>query len=235
MQKPNAVAINTRLLTCSAFVTKGGIPCDVGTDHAYLAAYLIDNDISKHVFACDIADGPLESARLTVTRLGFEDRITLVKSDGLDSVPNDGITDVIIAGMGGELISRIVLRADWLRRGVNLVLQPQTKASELRCDLYRNGFGIRAEKACHDGDFVYTVMNVVYTGEVKELSEVQAIVGGLDLSDSNAKDYIKTVANRMSTSAMGIQRSKNEAQREQAKKLDSLACELYKLIGEEDR
>lgn len=234
MQKPNAVSINTRLLTCSEFVTRGGVACDVGTDHAYLAAHLVENEISKSVFACDIADGPLEAAKATVTRLGLEDKITLVKSDGLDNVSGEGVTDVIIAGMGGELISKIVLRAEWLKNGVNLVLQPQTKASDLRRDLYRNGYAIKAEKACSDGDFVYTVMNVIYTGEVKELGELEATVGGLDTNDSTAKDYIKAIAARLKTSSSGIMKSKNEAMREQAKKLRDFANGLLKFIGEED-
>ncbi len=234
MQKPNAVAINNRLFTCSEFVTRGGVACDVGTDHAYLAAYLVQNGISSRVFACDIAIGPLESARHTVTNLGLEDKISLIKSDGLDNVPSIGITDVIVAGMGGELISKIVLRADWLKRGVNLVLQPQTKASDLRRDLYKNGYAIKQEKACCDGDFIYTVMNVSYTGEAKELSEMQAIIGGLDLSDNDSKAYIKTIAKRLRSSSLEIKKSKDEAQRAKATELEELALELYKLIGEED-
>lgn len=224
--------LNNRLFHCSEFVTRGGIACDVGTDHAYLATYLVGMGISKSAVACDIAEGPLEAARATVERCGLQDSVKLVLSDGLDKVVADGITDVIIAGMGGELISKIVLRADWLRNEVNLVLQPQSKADDLRRDLYKNGFGILKEKACTDGDFVYTIMNVKFTSDYKELDEIDALVGKLDLNDADAKAYVKVIVNRFKTSAKGIRMSKSDKAIEQANKLDLLADKLLELIGE---
>ena len=98
--------------------------------------------------------------------------------------------------------------------------------------LCKNGFDIIAEKACRDRKFIYTVMNVIYTGKVKELNEVESIIGKLDLCDPTAKDYIKTVAQRLEASASGIARSKDEAQREEAEKLNRLADELYALTEE---
>lgn len=225
------LVLNDRLLGCSEFVTRGGIACDVGTDHAYLASYLAMNGISKHVYACDIALGPLEAARSTVSKLGLSDKVTIIQSDGLDNVPNENVTDVIIAGMGGELITDIVLRADWLKRGVNLVLQPQSKASELRKALCENGYEIKSEKAFPDRDFCYPVINAVYTGSVIELDEISSIVGKLDLNAENSRKYIKTVADRMISSASGISRSKDESTRERAKKLSETAQKLYQLIG----
>lgn len=225
------LVLNDRLLGCLEFVTRGGIACDVGTDHAYLASYLAKNGICKHVFACDIALGPLEAARATVTKLGLSDKVTVIQSDGLDNVPDEGITDVIIAGMGGELIIDIVLRAEWLKRGVNLVLQPQTKASDLHKALCENGFTIKREKAFPDRGFCYPVINAVYTGEVTTLDEIGAIVGKLDIKEENSRKYISTVAARMMSSALGISRSKDEATRERAKKLSDTADKLLKLIG----
>ncbi len=225
------LVLNDRLLGCQEFVTCGGVACDVGTDHAYLASYLVKNGICEHVYACDIASGPLEAARATVTKLGLLDKVTIIQSDGLDNVPNGDITDVIIAGMGGELITDIVLRADWLKRGVNLVLQPQTKASDLRLALCENGFTIKSEKAFPDRGFCYPVINAVYTGEVMELDEISSIVGKLDLNEENSRKYIQTVAARMRSSALGISRSKDESTRERAEKLNKTANKLYELIG----
>ncbi len=225
------LVLNDRLLGCLEFVTRGGIACDVGTDHAYLASYLAKNGICEHVYACDIALGPLEAARATVTKLGLSDKVTIIQSDGLDNVPNEGITDVIIAGMGGELIEDIVMRADWLKRGVNLVLQPQTKVSDLRRALCKNGYEIKAEKAFPDRSFCYPVINAVYTGRVTELDEIASIIGKLDLKEKNSRRYIETVAVRMRSSAFGISRSKDEATRERAKKLNETANKLYELIG----
>ena len=94
--------LDKRLIACASFVTKNSIAADIGTDHAYLPVYLIKNGISRFVYACDIKDGPLKAAYLTVEQSGYEDKISVIKSDGLDSVPISGVTDVIAAGMGGE-------------------------------------------------------------------------------------------------------------------------------------
>ena len=63
-------------------------------------------------------------------------------SDGLDNVPPEGITDVVMAGMGGELIARLLEKCPWVKNGVNLVLQPMTKWDVLRKWLYANGFEV---------------------------------------------------------------------------------------------
>lgn len=225
-------SLNTRLLTAAEFVTNGGIACDVGTDHAYLAAYLADNGISEKVIACDIALGPIESAKATVSRMGLEDRITVIQSDGLDLIPDEGITDVIICGMGGELILNILLRADWLKRGVNLVLQPMTRASELREGLYENGFVIKSEKACRDGRFVYSVINAEYRGEARKLTPLQALIGGLDMTKPESLEYASAVCERLSVSSLGKISSNDEATREDGERELDLVHELMEIINE---
>ena len=50
--------------------------------------------------------------------------------------------EIVMAGMGGELMCEIIGRAPWLKDGKALVLQPMTKAEELRKYLADNGFVI---------------------------------------------------------------------------------------------
>lgn len=226
------LTLNPRLSLCQSFVTKGGVACDVGTDHGYLASSLAVNDISKKVYACDIAEGPLSSAKATVEAMGLKDKVTLVLSDGLKNVFDEEITDVIVAGMGGELISAIVLREDWLKRGVNLVLQPQTKAEDLRRDLYLNGYEILSEKACKDGRFIYTVINARYSGEKRELSKLEALVGKLDVKDDISKEYIKTIAVRLETASKGILNSASAEKISEGEKMFALSKSLLEYIGE---
>ena len=86
----------------------------------------------KKALACDVAPMPLKSAEEHINREGLLDRIGTVLSDGLDNVPPEGITDVVMAGMGGELIARLLEKCPWVKNGVNLVLQPMTKWDVLR-------------------------------------------------------------------------------------------------------
>lgn len=216
-----------RLLTCAAFVT-GDRVCDVGTDHGYLAAELLLTGKCSSVIAADINEKPLASARATLEKHGLLDRAEVVLSDGLKNISPDGITDIVIAGMGGELIANILSCADWLN-GVNLVLQPMTQAVYLRKWLAENGFLIKNEKAVNDGKHLYTVINAAYDG-IKRISDpVYENIGMLDVTDENAVLYIKKEADKLKKAADGIKISGRAG--ESAEKL-SLASRLYERIGE---
>ncbi|MBQ3884851.1 MAG: SAM-dependent methyltransferase, partial [Ruminococcus sp.] len=127
--------LDNRLKLCAELVSGKGIAVDVGTDHALLAAELINSGKCSKVIASDIKEGPLEAAARTVEKFGLADKIDLVLSDGIKNVPLEGVTDIVIAGMGGETIADIIsvmpAEAD-----AKLILQPMTKPEVLRKKLY---------------------------------------------------------------------------------------------------
>ncbi len=225
-------SLDSRLLTAASYVTKGGVAADIGCDHAYLAAYLATVGCCRQVYACDVADGPLETARANVLRMGLSDKITLIKSDGLNNVPDEDVTDVIICGMGGELILDIISRADWLERGVNLVLQPMTRVPELRRGLYALGYEILSEQAVTDSKYAYTVINAKYSGNMRALGDVEAYIGKLDPKDTVAQEYISAVASRLSESSLGKISSQSEKTRADGERELDLVHELFEIINE---
>ncbi|MGN0624046.1 MAG: class I SAM-dependent methyltransferase, partial [Oscillospiraceae bacterium] len=200
-----------RLLACAALCV-GKRAVDVGTDHGHLAAYLITEGICESCIACDINEMPLQAARDTVSRLGLEDRIELVLSDGLDEICGEGVTDVVIAGMGGELIADILGRAEWIKQNrVNLVLQPMTKWDTLREWLYRHGFEVKRELPCSEGRFVYSVMQAVYIGKTPDYDcDMRYLYFGLVRAESDGREYIKRQAQRLLTSGKGMLRSEDK-------------------------
>lgn len=216
-----------RLLACAELV-KGNKVCDVGTDHGYLAAELLTTGKCTRAIAADINEKPLASARATLEKHGLTDKADIVLSDGLKSVSLDGVTDIVVAGMGGELISNILSCGDSLE-GINLVLQPMTQAAYLRKWLAENGFLIAAERAVTEGKHIYTVINAVYDGEKRESDPVYENAGMLDVSEENAATYIKKEADKLKKAADGMKLSGRLG--EYAEKL-SLAHKLYERIGE---
>lgn len=216
-----------RLLACAAFV-KGEKVCDVGTDHGYLAAELLLSGKCRKAIAADINEKPLASARATLEKNGLLDRAEVVLSDGLKNISPDGVTDIVIAGMGGELISNILSCADWLN-GINLVLQPMTQAAYLRRWLAEHGFGIAAEKAVSEGKHIYTVINAVCDGSIRTADPVYEHMGMLDPADPEAVVYIRKEADKLKKASEGLKCSGRLG--EGAEKL-SLAHKLYGKIGE---
>jgi len=181
--------LTKRLSACAEFVSDDGIACDVGTDHAYLATELLRSGKCKKVIASDVAEGPLNAAMRTLVHAGMIDRAELILSDGLLNVPSDGVTDVVIAGMGGETIVHILKECEWIKNNVNLILQPMTKIPLLRSWLCENGFNITCEKIVCEGRFFYTVMKAVYDGNIHSLSEFERELGIADWNDETVKSY----------------------------------------------
>ncbi len=208
--------LNNRLCVCAEFVSGCGMAVDVGTDHALLPVYLIDSGKCSEVIACDINEKPLEFARKTVLSSGFSDKIKLVLSDGLERIASNGVTDVIIAGMGGELISQIIARADWLKNDVHLILQPMTKAEILRKWLCDNSFEILKEQAVSDCGIVYSVIQAKYTNDNISYDDYYLYTGKVSANSIEGQKYMLVQAQRLKKIAQGLMlsdRDKNEADR----------------------
>lgn len=148
--------------------------CDVGTDHALLPCLLYRRG-ARDIIACDVNDGPLKAASAAVLREGAQDGIRVMKSDGLRDVPP--CEDIIVAGMGGELIARIVTEYRFVNGETRFVLQPMTRAETLRRELYRHGFEIMLENGVSAGRRVYTVLLVRFTGVISEIEDGFAFFG----------------------------------------------------------
>lgn len=184
------MALSKRLCVAADLVRDGVFVVDVGTDHAHLAIELIRRGRVKGVLACDIAEGPLRNAARSIDAAGLQGQIALRQSDGLMSVQPQEADDVIIAGMGGDLIARIIAAAPWLREGERrLILQPVTSADDLRDRLCEMGYEIVTERAVCDGGRLYTVMLVVYSGQVISRGRDYRYIGKVDLSTPEGRDY----------------------------------------------
>ena len=157
---------------------------DVGTDHGYLPERLVREAYPGAVFASDIREGPLASARRTAVQAGVSDRIRFLLSDGLDACPPDAVDTIVIAGMGGDTICGILDRAEWcMSPAYRLILQPMTKAEVLRYWLSNNGFCIEEEALAEDGDTIYQILAAVFTGRNESLSDAELWIGKQGLSD----------------------------------------------------
>ena len=123
--------LSPRLAAIAEQVPQGARLADVGTDHAYLPAWLLLAGRISGAVATDVREGPLQRGRETARLYKVEDRIVFRCCDGLAAVEPQEADTVVIAGMGGELMARIVERAPWTR-GCTLLLQPMSAQEVLR-------------------------------------------------------------------------------------------------------
>ena len=87
----------------------------------------------------------------------MEENIDFRLTDGLHGLDESQADTVVIAGMGGELIARILSEAPWTRE-VLLLLQPMTAQPELRRWLTENGYRIQRETIVCEGEKLYIVL-----------------------------------------------------------------------------
>ncbi|MBR4157716.1 MAG: SAM-dependent methyltransferase [Oscillospiraceae bacterium] len=153
------IRLSPRLSAVAALVPQGAHVADVGTDHGYLAVYLISTGIADSVVATDIREGPLTAAKQNIEGAGLSGRIELRLCDGLAGVQPDEADTVVIAGMGGETIAGILSRSPWaLEKDRLLILSPQSKPELLRAWLYEHGCGVRSEHLVRDAGRIYPIL-----------------------------------------------------------------------------
>ncbi len=170
--------LSPRLKEVARFVRNGACVADVGTDHAYLPIYLLKNGIAEYAVATDVREGPLVHARDNVDFYRVSEKVAIYRTDGLVGIEKYSPDDIMICGMGGELILRIVTECEYTRTpGVRLLLQPMSSFAEMREGLSESGYAIESESLVRDGHMIYQVAVFVYTGEKSKLSPVELLLG----------------------------------------------------------
>lgn len=211
-------------------VRNGNSVADIGTDHAYLPAYLILNGISPKALACDVRKGPLENAKKTVEAYGIEDKISLRLSDGFDEIEPFEADDFIMCGMGGTLMEQLVSRTYWLKdKRKRIIVQPQSHAEDIRRFFIENGFEILFEDACIDGGKLYCAMVAEYTGKTAEKSVSYIYSGELsNCRKKEAKLFLENISSRLKKK-LDAERIHGSA--ENAEYLEKVTLELEETIN----
>ncbi len=182
---------NKRLLSVAKEVRQDAIVADIGTDHAYLPIFLLKEGIARFAYLTDINEGPLERARENVCEAGLSDKTSLMLTDGIAALRGLPITDFCICGMGGELIAEIISRADFAKDpALRFILQPMSREGVLRRYLYAEGFAIEREIYSYDAGKYYVAFSVKYTGDKKEISNIDAELGQKDAESVNNSCHI---------------------------------------------
>jgi len=190
--------LKCRLKLIASKTVKCDTVCDIGTDHAYIPIYLVKNKICKKAIACDVKEGPILFAKKHIGYCGLSKYIETRLGDGLDPLCENEANVVIIAGMGGYLISRII--GDGLNKVINcenIILQPMNELECLRKWLYETGFDIVDEELAREGEKIYNVIVAKWIGKPSVKDEVYYHFGEklFERRDPLLKDFIEKKIN----------------------------------------
>ncbi len=185
--------LSDRLQAVSDLVTEGLRLADVGTDHAYIPIRLAGQGRIPGAIAMDINPGPLARARENIRLYGLEERIETRLSDGVAALAPGEADSVVIAGMGGSLVIKILEEGKRVLDSVQeLILQPQSDIDRVRKYLMENSYEITAENMILEDGKYYPMMHVAH-GQMRLLSQTELRYGPCLLRDKNAclQKYIK--------------------------------------------
>jgi len=177
---------NSRLKAICAFIQPGSTVADIGADHAHLPLYLIDNDLSPRVIASELGNGPFTKMQRAINVAGCRDRVFVRQGYGLEVLCTGEVDCVVIAGMGGDLITDILAR-DWVKAEsfACYLLQTMSRGCVLRRALATRGWPIVDETLVMEKGQFYVIIASRPGREAYSLSDLEEELGPLVLKGSS--------------------------------------------------
>lgn len=161
-----AIRLSNRLSALASLVSEGHRLADIGTDHGYIPIYLCQKEVIPSAIAMDIGKGPLQQATAHIKQQGLSDRIETRLSDGLTALQPGEADTILIAGMGGGLVMKILSQGTHALTGSEeLILQPQSEIAQVRAYLRIHGFRILEEEMILEDGKYYPMMKVLQEEE----------------------------------------------------------------------
>jgi len=160
------IKLPDRLEHIANLIDENETMADIGTDHGFLPVALWERKICKKIILSDVNKGPLEKAKENInsTNPGIEFDLRL--GNGLETILMGEVDTLVIAGMGGTLITEI-LGADIEKSKSfkKIILQPRNGQSKLRYWLKENGFNIIKEELVKESIYICEII-LVEPGEI---------------------------------------------------------------------
>ncbi|MCI8745222.1 MAG: SAM-dependent methyltransferase [Lachnospiraceae bacterium] len=154
--------LSERLERLAKMVSPGNRLVDVGTDHGYVPISLCEGKQIPSAIAMDINEGPLLRAKSHIEEAGLTGYIQTRLSDGLAALKAGEGDTVLIAGMGGILMEKILHEGrETLSSVRELILQPQSDIAGVRQWLDRNEWQIVCEDIVMEEGKYYPMMKAV--------------------------------------------------------------------------
>ena len=191
------IVTSTRLSTLVDWID-GNVLADIGCDHGYVAVNAVLLNRVKKAYACDIAQGPLDNAKKTISMAHVENQVFPYLMNGIENLPED-VDTIVIAGMGAKTMIDILSASfEKIKKGMKLYLLPHKDANELREYLSHMGISIEKEIVLYEDHHYYPLLacNVTLKPYALPLKEVE--YGRHVLVNKEYQDYIESEKDKWS-------------------------------------
>ena len=152
-----------RIEELTSFIEPFSVVADIGCDHGYLIKIAFDKGLIKKAYAIDNKIGPLENAKNNLR--DYKDVIFLL-SDGLNELATD-IEVVVIAGMGGNLVTNILKKdISKLNNVKRIIIEANRNTEIVREFAVNHNLKIVSEKIIEQDSIFYEII-VLEKGKMK--------------------------------------------------------------------
>lgn len=204
----------TKRMDAVAGLIKSETVCEIGCDHGkILASVAMQGNAEKAIFA-EISAKCLDKAKRLAGELQLKN-CEFVVSDGLENIREDALDCVIIAGMGGREIAKILShpKADNIKK---ICGQPNKDVVYLRQHLIKNGFKIEKDFVVEDAKKFYSIIFAQRGSD--NLSKEEELLGRTNLKEKSG-DFMRYVAAEIKKYEFILQHKQDENLQEKLKML----------------
>ncbi len=203
--------ISKRLLAVADNLIKGKPTADIGADHALLSIYLVEHNIVPRVIIGELAGGPFQKASAAVQGCSCREKIEVRQGDGLQVFKPGEVANVVIAGMGGEKIVKI-LSYDWKKSEsyCRYIFQPMSRPEVLRQELSTRGWPILDEQLIRENERFFIIISSCPGNFPYKLSELEMEIGPVLLKKESRwkKAYLKSYIKKYKTICNSLKQSR---------------------------
>lgn len=183
------IQLSKRLKYVADFITPEYVLADIGTDHGFVPIHQVSCKGTPKAYAMDINKGPLERANEHIAEAGLSDKIETRLSDGMHKLGIGEAESILIAGMGGALMVKILKEGSHaLKTAKELVLSPHTEADLVRCFIRDSHFVIDREGMVYDAGKYYVVIHARLAADENEATKMYVN----DSDNEDNRDYAAT-------------------------------------------
>lgn len=204
---------NKRIAAIAGMIRPGRVAADIGSDHAQLALYMLQNEMVPAMIVSDIHAGPFNRACQAANASIFRDRIDVRRGDGLQILKKGEADTVIIAGMGGDTIVHILAYdLDKSRSFGRFVLQPMSRPQMVRKFLAAQGWPLLEEKVIGENGRLFIIIKTCPGEKPYHLSPLEMDIGPLILAESRqnvVKQYLYYWLEKYRSAAAGLNNARN--------------------------
>ena len=226
--------LTDRLLKIASLVSDGKKIADIGTDHGYIPVYLLKEGKVPFALLADVNKGPLDNAHKEVIQNNLLDKVDLRLGSGIEILEIGEVEEVIIAGMGGILISELLEAKKEVAHNVEkLILQPMQAQEELRYYLLNNGYEILEEVLVREDFRIYEIIVAKYTGKntiIEDEIYYEVGIKLLENKDSLFNDFIEKKIKTYSSIVNKLEGKNGEAIDKKRKESEVAIKKLENLI-----